>query len=349
MTPKIKKIVDLVNEKGIEEIAELMGVDVIELFNLLMNFEVVNELDFDMFNDMDDNSEEEIWYQLVYNQKTNENAIEYIVSSFSDVIYENGDYYLVLYDLADMARWFLESSYYSSTPYSIAKLVLGDDYEDYIDYYHEFTFWEIYDDLTKQNQEHIQNVTVQEFGGTEIILDPEYITPELKKFSEQDEDGNYVITISKDNIELIYNSKKTIGYIMDEDLFGDIGDELRHLYNSAYNDAYITEFNKNVWTELKSMFIDSDSKIESYKPPIGTYAGRYVNKIKITESLDYLIKKYLKDGYYCSNINHFTSYTDFISEGFGCDAWEKLSFRIPDYPNTDLVREYLNNNLRNYI
>jgi len=53
MTPKLQKIVDLVNDKGIEAVAKMMGIELEELLDVLFNSDVMQYIDFDQYQLMD--------------------------------------------------------------------------------------------------------------------------------------------------------------------------------------------------------------------------------------------------------------------------------------------------------
>jgi hypothetical protein len=43
------------------------------------------------------------------------------------------------------------------------------------------------------------------------------------------------------------------------------------------------------------------------------------------------------------------AYEYLVSEGFRCDAWDKLSFTIHDWPSSSRLKLMLNDNFNNYF
>ena len=119
--------------------------------------------------------------------------------------------------------------------------------------------------------------------------------------------------------------------------------ELMSLYTTSYNSAYSNEYYNKVWEELRGSFIDVDAKPIDFK-----FGNRNYVKLKVTNVLPQLIKEYIGSPY-CMDIENIGDYGYFIDEGFNCDAWEKLSFSIYDYPDSTEVRKEINDYLSSYF
>jgi hypothetical protein len=89
--------------------------------------------------------------------------------------------------------------------------------------------------------------------------------------------------------------------------------------------------------------LDSDAEIIHFE-----FGKRNYIKLKITNVLPKRIKEYIFSDY-CEDINMLGSYDYLISIGFDCDAWERLSFTIYDWPDSSKVKEIMNTNFNSYF
>jgi len=347
MSPKLQKIIDRIDEKGLDSVAEMMGISIDELIDTLSNLEILHLIDFEQIKQMDDkNLENEIWSSLLRDEKSRGMAMKEIINSFSDVSFDGTDYFYELANPSDMKEWFSNSGRdYSAS--AIAERILDDENYEYfyhIDSNHVDLMGDVYDNLTKENKQYLRNRIVEKYGNNTIGIPSDEVTDVIEEIGTEDENGDYEFQVTNENVMDLFTDDDTMKYLF-ENYFDEIGSDLYSLYNNANESAYYDEVSSEVWAELHSNFIDEDAK---YGQQVESNNKSFY-KFKITNTLPYLIKKYFFDGYYCESVFNHESYDYFVYGGLCCQAWEKLDFRISDYPNYSRVKNNLNELLKDYI
>lgn len=337
MEKKRQKIINTIEEKGIERVAELMGMEVSDFVEELLNIGgIIENLDLDVFEDLDERILNKTFYELLNHESTHKKVLTKIVETFNDVVTEGDEYYFLV-DLDDTLNWF-KSYRYDASPQNIAKIVFDDDYVEIFDTYsHTDIIRDIYNDLTPKNQKYIRDKIVEEYGNIDIVIPSDEVSSNIEAFATEIENGDYLLKITNENIEQLFKYQ-VMDVLFNNELY-DLGRELTNLYNVAYNDAYIAEYTDKVYTSLKETFMDYDTKFEQHN-------NHY--KVKITKTLPILLKGYLY-GDWCESILFFGSYEYMINGGLDCEVFEKINFRISDYPTSDLIEKYINEFLLDYI
>lgn len=346
MTPKLQKIVDLVNDKGIEAVAKMMGIDFEELLDVLFNSDVIQYIDFDQYQLMDDTEvENKIWTYLLNDESTYKNAIETIANSFSDISFDGKDYYYEVRDKEDMADYFSDSGRDVSS-YDVAKRVFKEDYDEIfsIDWKYVDLMDDVYDKLTDENKQYLRNRIVENYGKDLIGVPIENVTDVIERIGTEDENGDYEFYITNENVMDLFSDNDTMTFLFDNYL-DDVARELHSMYDSAYNGTYYGEVSNNVWEELEFGVIDPGNKYgeEFY------YNKKIYTKFKVTKSLPKAIKQFVTKADHCDSVFNYGSYDYLIQGLFSCSIWERLSFRIPDYPDYTSLKQNLNSYLKEYI
>jgi hypothetical protein len=346
MTPKLQKIVDLVNDKGIEAVAKMMGIDFEELLDVLFNSDVIQYIDFDQYQLMDDTEvENKIWTYLLNDESTYKNAIETIANSFSDISFDGKDYYYEVRDKEDMADYFSDSGRDVSS-YDVAKRVFKEDYDEIftIDWKYIDLMDDVYDKLTDENKQYLRNRIVENYGKDLIGVPIENVTDVIERIGTEDENGDYEFYITNENVMDLFSDNDTMTFLFDNYL-DDVARELHLMYDSAYNGTYYDEVSNDVWEELEFGVIDPGNKYgeEFY------YNKKIYTKFKVTKSLPKAIKQFVTKAYHCDSVFNYGSYDYLIQGLFSCSIWERLSFRIPDSPDYTSLKQNLNSYLKEYI
>ena len=346
MTPKLQKIVDLVNDKGIEAVAKMMGIDFEELLDVLFNSDVIQYIDFDQYQLMDDTEvENKIWTYLLNDESTYKNAIETIANSFSDISFDGKDYYYEVRDKEDMADYFSDSGRDVSS-YDVAKRVFKEDYDEIftIDWKYIDLMDNVYDELTDENKQYLRNRIVENYGKDLIGVPIENVTDVIERIGTEDENGDYEFYITNENVMDLFSDNDTMTFLFDNYL-DDVARELHSMYDSAYNGTYYGEVSNNVWEELEFGVIDPGNKYgeEFY------YNKKIYTKFKVTKSLPKAIKQFVTKADHCDSVFNYGSYDYLIQGLFSCSIWERLSFRIPDSPDYTSLKQNLNSYLKEYI
>jgi len=346
MTPKLQKIVDLVNDKGIEVVTKMMGIELEELLDVLFSSDVMQYIDFDQYQLMDNTEvENKIWTYLFNNESTYKKAIETIANSFSDVSFDGKDYYYEVRDKEDMADYFSDSGRDVSS-YDVAKRVFKEDYDEIftIDWKYVDLMDEVYDNLTDENKQYLRNRIVENYGKDLIGVPIDYVTDVIERIGTEDENGDYEFYITNENVMDLFSDNDTMTFLFDNNL-DDVARELHSMYDSAYNGTYYDEVSNDVWEELKIGVIDPDNKYgEEF-----FYNKRIYTKFKVTKSLPKAIEQFVTNANHCDSVFNYGSYDYLIQGLFRCSIWDYLSFRIPEYPDYDSLKQNLNSYLKEYI
>lgn len=346
MTPKLQKLVNLINQKGLDVVAESMRVEIDELLDALSNNDALQYIDLDQYQLIDNTeTENKIWTYLLTNENTSKKAIETIANTFSDISFDGKDYYYEVRDKEDMADFFSDRGR-DVSPYDVAKRVFKEDYDEIftIDWKYVDLMEDVYDNLTTENKQYLRNRIVEIYGKDLIGVPIDYVTDVIERIGTEDENGDYEFYITKENVMDLFSDNETMTFLFDNNL-DDVARELHSMYDSAYNGTYYDEVSGQVWEELKFGIIDSDNKYgEEF-----FYNKRIYTKFKVTKSLPYAIKQFVSKANHCESIFNFGSYDYLIQGLFRCSIWDYLSFRIPDYPDSDSLEQNLNSYLKEYI
>ncbi len=225
MNPKVKKVLDKINNEGIDSVLPFFNGSFEKLLDYLKWGDAIEGLrldDSDLMND---------FYLYLINNGYENKAMTEIVRSMGSVSYDGTDYYYELRYLDDMAEWFsTRGGHYA--PREIAEAVLKEDsWEPFYFYRGDINLMtEVYDDFDKENQSFLKDYIIKNYGEEYAQLDDE------EKMNDLFEN------------ELI-----------------DVGDKLREIYTVSYNDAYANEYYYKVWGELRGEFIDIDAKPIEFK------------------------------------------------------------------------------------
>ena len=225
MNPKVEKVLNKINNEGIESVLPFFNDNFEKLLDYLKWGGAIEEFklgDTDLTND---------YYLYLINNGYEKKAMDEIIRGMGSVSYDGTDYYYELRYLDDMAEWFsTRGGHYA--PREIAEAVLKEDsWEPFYFYRGDINLMtEVYDDFDKENQSFLKDYIIKNYGEEYSQLDDE------EKMNDLFEN------------ELV-----------------DVGDKLREIYTVSYNDAYANEYYYKVWGELRGEFIDIDAKPIEFK------------------------------------------------------------------------------------
>lgn len=292
-------------------------------------------------------------YQLeilnyLLNVVNDKKTLEYCVAQLSDVIPQDGVYYIRVRDREDFAELFNNSGRNTSAR-DVAKAVLGED-NDMFERWGNTTddiYRDVVEELNPENIELLKKYILSRLTNSEIEIDDE--TPNL--FNNYSEDGVFYLT--PDNVGNVIGDRESFMYLIDNDYLDDLSGELYSIHSNAYNSAYETELYNDVTRELETFFDMKSAKWEAI--PL------YNDTAKLTEfyyvkfnpnELEGSIKKYVNNIYWGNadnNLNYVSTWLNMINTFMdnGDESW--LDFRIPDYPDSRLVDKYINEFFPDYI
>jgi hypothetical protein len=336
MNPKVKKILDKINDEGIESMLPFFNNNFEVLLNYLKWGNAIEELILDRTDLNND------FYLYLINNGYENKAMTEIIRSMGSVSHDGKDYFYEVISLDEMAEWFSTRGR-DYSPETIASGVLSDNWEPFYLYKSDTDLMrEVYDDLNKENQTLLRNIVVEKYSKDLIGVPSENVTDLIKKIGTEDENGDYDFYINNENVLDLFSEDETMNFLF-KYYFEDLSDKLFELYSNSYNEAYINEYYYKVWGELKGEFIDIDAEPIEFK-----YGNRFWTKLKITNVLPRLIEQYLNNER-CDDIDSLGDYMYLIREGIGCGVFDKLTFRIDDYPDSRELKRVLNENFREYF
>ena len=338
MDERYSELVEMINDNGIESVLDMFGGDI----NKVLWFISKKKLwDYIEMNSIDDEYiNQALMYMMNYNQQ--ELALEHILSGMGSISFDGNDYFYEVRDLDELADWFKDYNR-DTSPHYIAKAILGEDFWEPFGFYDGVDLMrDVYDELTDENKKILRNIIVEQYGKELISIPIKNVTDVIENIGTENENGDYEFKITNENIMDLFSDDDTMNFLF-KNYLDDVESNLMSLYSNSYNSAYEDEYYTKVWEELKENFLDADAKPIDFK-----YGSQTRYKLKITNVLPKLIKKYL-EGEYCNNIDSLGDYGYLISEGINCDVFEYLSFRIDDYPDSWNVKKIMNENFTNYF
>ena len=337
MNPKVKKVLDQINNEGIDSVLPYFSDDVDQVLRYLNWGGVIDQLDIKSFDDTN------IAYGYLLANGYEDKVIQDVIKNMGSISYDGKDYFYEVRDLEELADWFKEYSR-DVSPNDVAKGVLSeDDWEPFSFSRRDINLMrDVYDNLSEENKKTLRDIIVERYGNKKFEIPRKKVTDVIEEYGIKLENGNYEIKVNVENILHLFSDDDLMNYLFYTNFYEE-GSDLFSLYNFSYNDAYFSEYYDKVWSELRGYFLDSDAK------PIDFLFGKSTHyKLKITNVLPKRIKEYIFSDY-CEDINNLGSYDYLISTGFDCDAWERLSFTIYDWPDSSKVKEIMNTNFNSYF
>ena len=282
------------------------------------------------------NSDDNIFFNKICVSLLNEYGVDYFLEYIRDIQKIGDEYYLKINKLDELSVLFDDSNYRTMSNRDIAEAVLG---EDWFEMYSN-TIYNYYDDIVEElNDKNIselkriiisnlenQKLDSDEFGGI--------------FFSENsDEEGNVII--NNNNINYVLSDRKVFNELIKSGYLDELRGNLRSLHNMAYNEAWNDEVFEDIKMELNS-FITTDFKWEQDDNK------KYYVLCKIKH-----LKSDLYDYFYCMedydyNIMDERYYMDMLTRRFNY-CGDYLDFRLPEYPDSYKVKEYLNDSFLDYV
>jgi len=337
LNPKAEKILDKIHSEGIDEVLPYFNDD---FRTLLKYLDWGNALEYLQLDDYEYNND---YYNYLLENGYEEKVLNTIISSMGSVSHDGTDYFYEVRDLDDLSKFFRDSGR-DISPQEIAKSVLnGDFWEPFSFYRNDIDLMRnVYDELNEENKQLLRSVIVEKYGEVLIGIPSEDVTDVIERIGTEDDNGDYEFHITNENVMDLFSDDDTMNYLF-KNYLDDIESELFSLYSNSYNTAYQDEYYDKVWDELNGTFLDVDAVPIEFK-----YGNSYRTKLKITNTLPRLIKRYLNEDY-CSDIDSLGDYWYLVKEGIGCSAFDALWFRISDYADSWRVKKIMNDSFRDYF
>lgn len=330
-------LVNTINNGDFEEMKPFFG-DFERALNFIKKKGYVHLIDPFQIPDEDKN---EVIHFFLSEKDLRDDIFTKLVETLNDVVEENGQYYLILDSLDELADLFKSYSR-DVSPHDIAQGVLG---EDYYEPYYDTTddvFRDVVEELNPENKNYLKNKILEILKDAEIEINGK-ASGEMELIASEQGHDDYM-EVNSENIGRIFDDRETMKYLLKYEL-DDINSSLYSIHSQAYNDAYTSELYDKVWDELYN-FIDSDTKVENYK-----WGNKHRFKLKITNHIFNVIYQWFSDyKKYTDDFEYYGSYIRIIKQLIDeMGTYEYLSFRIPDYPSYRDVGKKINEYFGEYI
>ena len=138
-----------------------------------------------------------------------------LLESLHDVKEENGQYYLILDSLDELADLFKSYSR-DVSPHDIAQGVLGEDY--YEPYYNTTNdvFRDVVEELNPENKNYLKNKILETLKGVEIEINGKS-SGEMELIASEQGHDDYM-EVNSENIGRIFDDRETMKYLLKYEL-----------------------------------------------------------------------------------------------------------------------------------
>lgn len=263
---------------------------------------------------------------------------------FSDVDLEKNGYYLDLIDRSDLSDFFSEYSR-DYSPRDLAKVILGDNGDFYERWWDttDNVYSDVINELNSTNEARLAKYILNEIGNSDLSLD-DYDDTLFHEFSEEQGTEN-TFQITNSNVMNLIGDESAMNELLNGDL-DDLKSELYSIHNNAYNGAYESECYELVMDGLQEYFV---GKFDWYEVKKSDGKVRHYPKIKIRDFYSN-VEDYLEEyKNYDHPLEYNGSYKEMMTDLFYNGVHEEIDFRIPDYPDYQLVDKYINEYFGDYI
>ena len=182
-------------------------------------------------------------------------------------------------------------------------------------------------------------------GNQDLVVD-DYSSDFFHDLAKSQNRGEFFMITQNDVNELLKDSE-AMNELLDGDL-SDLKSELYSIHNSAYNGAYQDECYALVYGGLEEFF---SSKIEDVQIKSGDKT-KWASYIKIGD-FEGDIMKFIEleggGGYNESILEYWGGYINMLVHLMDDNVYDRIDFRIPDYPDWTYIRKYTNDIFQDYI
>lgn len=337
-TEAARHLLDEFNDGNWDEVGSYFNDDFELFFDYLYKYNLTDEIDLDY---VERDFENLILFKRL--EKNPEETLKYITDNIiTDVHPMKDGYYLRLHDRTELAELFKSSSR-NDENYRAAKAVLGEDYwEPYWDTT-DNVYSDVIEELNENNLQHLAVYILNQIGGQKFS-NTDYHNEFFEEIS--DDEGNF--EINNENIMDLIKNKRAMKEMLNGDL-DELKSELYSIHNTSYNMAYTDEIYNDVWRELETIFGKEIHNEKKTKSDGTIYYNEY---IKIND-FEYYIKKFLTDykitKWSDDRLTYHSTFCELLNYMMADTTIERLSFRVPDYPDWASIKKNINEMFRDYI
>lgn len=259
---------------------------------------------------------------------------------------ENGEYWLRLGDREELSIFF-DNRGRDATAYDLAKGILEED-DRWFERFWDTTddvYRDVIDELDDSNLQVLASRILKEIGNQDLNIEDYGSDFFHELMREQGREDFFQITD-----DVIYDLIKD-EEAMEELLNGDLDElkgELYSIHGNAYNSAYENECYDLVYDGLDEFF---STKITEEMTKSGDKT-KYTPYIRIRDFYDNVMSFVYENrgrSYSDGLLEYNGSYTEMMRLLFDDGVYERIDFRIPDYPDWDIVNKNINEFFSDYI
>lgn len=311
--------------------------------------EYVNKISPEVFDEID--ASLEIWYEneeqdyILYNQlKNSDDKLEFIRRIISqhnlNDLKIDGDKIIYDADTSDMVNLFKGGRRGGDSQY-VANLVLSGEYHEWVNHY-EYSIEDIVELLNRKNLLLLKKVMIKNLNG--VLSREEIEDNNIDLLSEILEiQGNpYFLEVDMENVSDMLDDKETLEFIFDNYLT-DVRNELTSSYYNAYNQSFEDMVSEQVFSSIREMLGDFEVQDFSTKNNHKTIYGQNF-LVDVTPNIVGIFMNYLS-GYddRWRGIDYYGSFVNIMNQWL--DDGNRIDLDIPDYPDSDDVENYFNEEL----
>jgi hypothetical protein len=313
-----------------------------EFFQFLEQYEYLNDLGYNDFDDVLKNYFLEYWIG-----NDSDSALTYITENLlTDVEMRSDGFWLMLRDREELAE-FYESGGRDTTAKDLAKEAFSEEGLDF-DRYWDTTndvYTDVIEELDESNIQYLGSYILKTIGNQDLNTE-DYSSDFLHELAEiQARDGFFQIT--SENVYDLINDSEAMNELMDSEL-SDLKSELDSVHSRAYNYAYEEEVYELINDGLGEFF---SSKVDEQQIKNGDKI-KYVQHIKIRDfQSDVMVFVSVNKGYGTSDslLEYWGSYTGIMKDMIYNGNIDGIDFRIPDYADWGLTKKHINELFTDYI
>ena len=337
MSKKMVKIIQMFNNGEWEETLQPHFETIDRFLKIVDKFDLMEMLE--PFNPDLEDYENQILIALLGTRKRQE-TIDMIIGKLSDITVENGKIMCDFRDRGELSSFFEGRGTRDYNYEEIVKRTLGDGFNDL--YFNDTTddvYRDVIQELDPQNMTYLEEMIVKKLNGVKIELDG--ISSDFMEEEAEKQGHKEYFTIDMSNVGHVINDDETMNWLFDNDLH-ELEMELYNVHRSAYETAYNDEIYKNIIREIEQVFNWEEQN--EYKWGKGY---RFKLEVKPNAFIDTVVQC-LEENKGYNTIDYFGSFesvlTDILKNGDG--LW---TFPVPDYPDSTLVDQYVNDYFRDNV
>ena len=327
----IDLIIDFINNGGSEKTKNIIITSFRKWSNVvkfLIYHDRIDKISLNKLYSLLYYNDEESEFNMICHSLLKKYGAKFFVKYLDDVWEINDEFYISLPDLSYLSGLFN----YDNTSV-IVEGVLGQDWFKFfhVDKSHINYYSDIIDVLDDNNLITIKEIILEVCGNTNFTEESFNYNLPSRYF-----DDNYEFNVSE-NIDDIMSDPDLFNFVIDLNYLKNLKSSLGGLYSMAYNEAWNEQMYKKIWSEL-SEFFDEEFEWEDD-----------LVKIKIKDFnivLDNYFRGIEDDE---TNITDDTSYIRMLHSLFLLNIYEEPRIYIIPYPDSNLVDNYINESLADYI